>query len=69
MNSVPNLKIALIITFSKIDALYEFNPFPAVLFIIHYYIYYAVSNLEFKCKVASLTSWNQCPKYLNYFTF
>lgn len=56
MNSVPNLKIALIITFSKIDALYEFNPFPAVLFIIHYYIYYAVSNLEFKCKVASLTS-------------
>ena len=57
MNSVSNPKIALIITFSKIDALYEFNPFPAVvLFIIHYYIYYAASILEFRCKVDSLTS-------------
>ena len=54
INSVPNPRIALIMTFNKMDALYGFSPFPAViLYIIHYYIFCAASILEFKCKVDS----------------
>ena len=54
INSVPNPKIALIMTFSRIDALYGFSPLPAViLYTIHYCIFYAASILEFKFKLDS----------------